>query len=65
MRGYYAMPLLWDSAVIGWANISHTKGKLDVQLGFVDRRPQTPDFDIELNAEVARMEAFVVSRVVT
>jgi uncharacterized protein YcaQ len=59
VRGYYALPLFWDDRVIGWANASVKGGKLDVELGFVEKRPDDGEFRSELDAEIARMEAFL------
>ena len=59
LRGYYAMPLLWGEAVVGWANLTVTKGALNVELGFVDKRPREKQFRLELDAEIGRMEAFL------
>jgi uncharacterized protein YcaQ len=63
VRGYYAMPLLYGDRVIGWANVSRAvgTGKLDVQLGFVRSRPRDRGFSRAVDAEVARMEAFLAS----
>ena len=58
--GYYAMPLLWGNCVIGWANVSVASGKMDVALGFADRAPKGRDFRRALDAELARMEEFLV-----
>jgi uncharacterized protein YcaQ len=58
VRGYYALPMLWRDAVIGWANVSVTGAKLDVQTGFVGKRPGG-GFRRELDAEVARVERFL------
>ena len=57
--GYYAMPLLWRDAVIGWANCTRRGGVLDVQAGFVARRPRDAAFRAAFDAEVARMERFL------
>ncbi len=57
--GYYAMPLLWSSDVIGWANVSIKQGRLDVDLGFVGARPKDPAFRRGLDAELAAMESFL------
>ena len=57
--GYYAMPLLWGEQVIGWANIARPDGWLDVELGFIGRRPKDQAFRVALDAEMARMEAFL------
>jgi uncharacterized protein YcaQ len=59
LRGYYAMPLLWREAVVGWANVGVFKGDLNVELGFIEKRPQEMRFDLELDAEIARMKFFL------
>lgn len=66
--GYYALPLLWRDAVIGWANVSGgaeagaRRGKLDIALGFVERRPASAVFSRALDAEIARLEQALGSR---
>jgi uncharacterized protein YcaQ len=37
--GYYALPLLWHDAVIGWANVSARDGKLDIVYGYTSGAP--------------------------
>jgi uncharacterized protein YcaQ len=62
VRGYYALPLLWGDAVIGWANasVSGERGTLEVQTGYVSgQAPRARDFRRELDAEIARLEAFL------
>lgn len=59
VRGYYALPLLWRDAVIGWANVSAKNGALDVETGFVDRAPRARAFTQALDAEVERLRAFL------
>jgi uncharacterized protein YcaQ len=73
VRGYYAMPLLWDDEIVGWVNTGATGAKgaggargatgagvaLDVQVGFVRGRPRDREFRRELDAEIARLEAFL------
>jgi len=59
VRGYYALPLLHRDAVIGWANARVERGKLDVDLGFIGKRPRDPAFRRGLDEEIARMEAFL------
>jgi uncharacterized protein YcaQ len=59
LRGYYAMPLLWRDQMIGWANASVSGGRLSVDVGFAQRRPREKDFRRELDAEIARLEAFL------
>jgi len=58
--GYYAMPLLWGDDVIGWANISTSKGAdLTVETGFVRNKPETRAFKKEFEAEVERIRGFL------
>jgi uncharacterized protein YcaQ len=59
--GHYALPLLWQDEVIGWANVSASeKGpRLDVSLGFARERPQDPAFEQALDAEIARLRQFL------
>lgn len=59
VRGYYAMPLLWGDRIIGWANARMAGLRLDVELGFIDKRPRERCFSAELDAEVGRMEEFL------
>lgn len=59
LRGYYAMPLLWGEAVVGWANVGVVKGDLNVELGFIEKRPGEKLFDLELDDEIARLKAFL------
>jgi len=37
--GYYAMPLLWNDAVIGWVNATTSEGRLIVEPGFHSANP--------------------------
>ena len=57
--GYYALPLLYRDAVIGWANVKRQRESLDVDLGFVGTRPRDRTFGRELEAELARFAAFL------
>jgi len=59
VRGYYAMPLLWEDSMIGWANARVENSQLNVDLGFVGKRPRERDFTRELDAEIARLELFL------
>jgi uncharacterized protein YcaQ len=63
LRGYYALPLLWHDAVIGWANAALVGGALEVEVGFVGKRPRGAAFRRELDAEVERMSTFLGARV--
>jgi len=76
IRGYYAMPMLWGEDFVGWANVTGAMGamgamgaggamgtakkKLDVKVGFMDKRPPDRDFTRELDAEIARMATFLL-----
>ena len=58
-RGYYSMPLLWRDCVIGWANAQIVGERLNIDFGFVERRPKDAAFPLELEKEIARMETFL------
>jgi uncharacterized protein len=58
--GYYAMPLLWRDHVIGWANLSVEKGRLESEFGYVkSRAPSDRAFKHELEAELDRTRCFL------
>ena len=57
--GYYALPMLWRDNVVGWANVAVKDDALDVRLGFAEARPDTAIFRRELDAELARLAAFL------
>jgi len=60
LRGYYALPLLWRDAVIGWANLSVASGRLVPSFGYVEgTAPKSPAFRRALDAELARLEIFL------
>jgi uncharacterized protein YcaQ len=59
LRGYYALPMLWRDRVIGWANLQVLEGGLDVELGFVGKRPRDAAFRNALSAEVEDMRRFL------
>jgi hypothetical protein len=62
VRGYYAMPLLWGDAAVGWANARVEDSQLIVDLGFVGKRPAGREFQRELDAEIESLRAFLVNR---
>lgn len=62
VRGYYAMPMLWGEDIIGWANVTAAHEHLDVTLGFAGKRPRSPRFEAELDAELERMRRFLEPR---
>src|SRR4051812_24129112 len=60
VRGYYALPLLWRDAVVGWGNLSVVSGRLTSSFGYASgRAPKDPAFRRELDAELGRMETFL------
>lgn len=60
--GYYALPLLWRDQVIGWANVSTIKGKLQAECGYIQRKPRDPEFRTALDHELNLMEEFLKPR---
>ncbi|MBX9724889.1 MAG: winged helix DNA-binding domain-containing protein [Candidatus Obscuribacterales bacterium] len=58
-RGYYALPLLWGDAVIGWVNASVAGGRLIAEPGFVGKRPREAAFRAAWDLEHARFESFL------
>jgi uncharacterized protein YcaQ len=60
VRGYYALPLLWRDAVVGWGNLSVASGRLTSSFGYASgRAPKDPLFRRELDAELGRIETFL------
>ena len=60
LRGYYALPLLWRDAVIGWGNLSVVDGRLVPSMGFTSgRAPREPAFRRALEAEFGRIGDFL------
>lgn len=58
--GYYALPLLWRDAVIGWANASVTEQALTLDIGYVaGKPPRDRGFRQALADERARLCAFL------
>ncbi len=57
--GYYALPLLWQSQVIGWANAKIDAGRLNIEFGFVDVKPKARVFANALDEEVERFRGFL------
>jgi uncharacterized protein YcaQ len=59
LRGYYALPLMWRDAVIGWGNLSVVDGRLVPKLGFTRRAPREAAFRQALDEELGRVETFL------
>jgi len=59
LRGYYAMPMLWCDAIIGWANARVEGQRVKVDVAFVEKRPKDSGFRTELENEIQRLEIFL------
>jgi uncharacterized protein len=58
--GYYALPILWGTQVIGWANVSWVAGALHAEFGYVSGRPpRSVAYRSNLEAEMVRMRQFL------
>ena len=56
VRGYYALPLLWRDAVIGWGNLSVIDNRLQARLGYVSGKPpREATFKRALDEELERL----------
>ena len=60
VRGYYALPLLWRDAVIGWGNLAVVDNQLQAQLGYVSGKPpRDARFKRALEEELERLRTFL------
>jgi uncharacterized protein len=59
VRGYYALPMLWGDAVIGWANIGVDMKGAHIELGFVTRPAENRAFRSELDREIESFKTFL------
>ena len=57
--GYYALPMLWGDAVIGWGTFAVERGRLRPRIGYVGSRPADPRFRTALAEELDRFEQFL------
>lgn len=57
--GYYALPLLWRDAIVGWANAAVTEGVLGVDVHFSGKRVRDAGFRHALGAEVESLRESV------
>ena len=57
--GYYALPLLWRDRVMGWGNLAVKGGELKSEFGYVESPTRERSYKRELEAELARMRAFL------
>ncbi len=61
--GYYALPMLWQGHVIGWANLQARDGRLEPSFGYVaGAAPGDAAFRSALDEELQRMEQFLAPR---
>jgi uncharacterized protein len=60
VRGYYALPLLWQEQVIGWANVSVKEGAMATELGYISgKAPRAAGFKQALENELVDMRRFL------
>ena len=60
VRGYYALPLLWNEQVIGWGNLAVRDAVLHADIGYLSgTAPRERAFKIALDEEIAAMAAFL------
>ncbi|AXF85815.1 hypothetical protein DTO96_101555 [Ephemeroptericola cinctiostellae] len=57
--GYYALPMLWRDACVGWANVSVVDGVMHASLGYVKSKPREKAFRIALEQELTDMAWFL------
>ena len=60
--GYYALPLLWRDRIVGWGNAAIRDGALQVDCGYIGKRPSDNAFARELDAEIDRLREFLRPR---
>jgi uncharacterized protein YcaQ len=60
VRGYYALPLLWQEHVIGWSNVSVKDGVMTTDVGYVSGKPpREAGFKHALESELTDMRRFL------
>jgi uncharacterized protein len=57
--GHYAMPVLWEDEVTGWANLKVIDGRLRHELGFAGRRSRGPAFRRALDEALQQLREFL------
>jgi uncharacterized protein YcaQ len=57
--GYYALPLLWRDAVVGWGNVALEGGELVARIGRVDGSAPGADLLRDVDAHGAKLAAFL------
>ena len=59
IRGYYAMPILWQNDVIGWANAQVMENHLGIEIGYERRPRHLRAFKSALEQEVSSLASFL------
>jgi hypothetical protein len=60
VRGYYALPLLWQGRVDGWGNLAVADGRLQADIGWQDgQAPRHASWKPALEAELSRLAVFL------
>jgi uncharacterized protein YcaQ len=59
LLGYYALPLLWRTRVVGWANVQVRDGQMYPAIGFVGPRIDDPAFVAAVDDELHRLHRFL------
>ncbi len=62
VRGYYALPLLWQGQVIGWGNLAWHDGRLEADIGYVNGKAPRGGFKAALDDELQHMTGFLSPR---
>ncbi|RZA11372.1 MAG: hypothetical protein EOP93_23560, partial [Lysobacteraceae bacterium] len=57
--GYYALPMLWQERVLGWANVAVRNGRVQADFGYIDGRPGGVAFRNALEDEMQRLTEFL------
>lgn len=59
LRGYYSLPLLWKEDIIGWVNAKNIGGRVNCDIGYVNKKPDSLEYNEALTAEIERMNTFL------
>ncbi len=57
--GYYALPMLWQERVVGWANASVCGGRVEAEFGYAAGAPKGIAFRAALDEEMQRLAEFL------
>ena len=57
--GYYALPMLWQERVVGWANVCVRGGRVEPEFGYVAGAPKGIAFRNALDEELQRLTQFL------